>query len=1044
MATIAEEHHSTNLAPAATGESGLVTPKTKIVGDGEAGAQGGFPEEDFTEGERNFLMKKQEMLRRSPSKSIFSLLNASPAISLASDVSPSKSFCLGTPSPTKAKTQDRPHPPTPSPSKRSRMSADHSPSAGNTPRKRSPTGDGTESPQQIMDRLQKRWREYLASIAAGEEQAARWQRWKTKMAEIEANQLDAEERGKFFNEIRYRQLDANFNGQFLFQQVTEMIFEDKQHPLDPSGRYRLQSLLEKTIQATNGESVAAMAALAELEETEGQFARARELYSIIVDKAREGNEVALTCLVDVAEFRERQMARDAEERRKRKSRNKFKVGKNKALIDKGIKKDSKAADFMLKVVRERENIERPLLRQSLKEGFLDPMRDALERIIRNHPQDKRHLSGYKRQVHRERQREREIHEECLASLKMMAAEKQKVAKPVTSPIASSRNAAPAGLVEGKPGTLGFSARRASATAAPAAAAAPAAGGGLGGLFGKKSRGSSQSVAASSPASTAAPGSPQAETPGGAAALLGGGGAKGAGLKGMGGGGLLAGLAGAGGASGSATATITPVSVATPAAKPGNLSGAAAAQRPQTTPSGAAPKAACGPPQKSGSKEDVGKKSAGSKAPQKSGSKALHKGASTPGSKSGERTSAQMFDNLENRLMKQQKDAEREVEAEEARKRPAELTEENVVEWVPKKYQKEIAPEYKSQVERGYASDFDREVTCNHAGVLTFHTRMARAKFGQQVRRTQKKTRGGKLLKKAFLQREFESANLTGSPQQKIEENEEEENSHEDGRLHINTPPRKHRPGTAPFLRNIDVWDESKNFDLLGMLHQKSEKYYDAALSCRMLVQRRAQKQKQEEEARKQKEQKAREAVGLEAAEAEKARLEKEKRPGPPFTVRCDTDVRPNTAGIGKGIAGGRKGSKRSPRRDLRLLRPMMSSTRLNGGSKTRSSGAPAAQSQGGAGSGTGAHSASGGGGSPTRGKNVMKKKVPTPPKDPDEVNAYPDLDVVTEFNIHSGVQRFDPRRTRRTYGLVPMPTPAPPDDRYTLRALPPDVPPKIL
>eukprot|EP00392_Amoebophrya_sp_AT5.2_P005068 g5077.t1 len=264
-----------------------------------------------------------------------------------------------------------------------------------------------------------------------------------------------------------------------------------------------------------------------------------------------------------------------------------------------------------------------------------------------------------------------------------------------------------------------------------------------------------------------------------------------------------------------------------------------------------------------------------------------------------------------------------------------VDETTVVEWIPQEYYDTEKTAYKRQIDRGYEAKFDETVTCNAAGVITFHTQMARASFGQQ-RRPRKQTRGSMLLKKQITGKMAQDAMVAvfGGTSSTQGGHRKQEEPPEAGRLHVR-PPRgakvrgsavpsasntssPTRPATAPAPTPDHHWSASKGFDVLSLMQEKSENYKVAVRSAEKLAQWRRKK-------------------------------------------------------MGD------------------------SHTRLR-----------------------------------------SKARKPSPKKDPDEVDYYEDLDVVRLFPIESGIQRHDPRRTRRSYGLVPLPTPAPPLDDFAVRARPPE------
>eukprot|EP00392_Amoebophrya_sp_AT5.2_P005066 g5075.t1 len=221
-------------------------------------------------------------------------------------------------------------------------------------------GRVVESPQRIMERLQKRWREYLAGIAAEEEARQRQENWKQRMADVEANRMSSHDRHKFFTEIKYKQnlriemqkidelsgqdlelspyasqetltstlthislsrfresleawirsaigcsltifvpvkkLDAHFQGQFLLAQAVELIAgQGPEEKLDAALRYRVQTLLEKAVQVSRDENVAAMLLLAGLEEEEKNYQN-MAIYSTSLGRAyAKGIEDASRC-----------------------------------------------------------------------------------------------------------------------------------------------------------------------------------------------------------------------------------------------------------------------------------------------------------------------------------------------------------------------------------------------------------------------------------------------------------------------------------------------------------------------------------------------------------------------------------------------------------------------------------------------------------------------------------------------------------------------------------------------------------------------------
>eukprot|EP00392_Amoebophrya_sp_AT5.2_P005067 g5076.t1 len=143
--------------------------------------------------------------------------------------------------------------------------------------------------------------------------------------------------------------------------------------------------------------------------------KARVIYADIVGLAKKGNEVATTCLVEVAEFRERQMLRDAEERKKR-ARKKTMMRASRVQN----KSSLASADLFAELALKRQELEEPVLKYSIQEGFIEPMRKALLRIMGNHPADRRHLGAFKREVRQQVQKEDAERLQYAGMLKSMA------------------------------------------------------------------------------------------------------------------------------------------------------------------------------------------------------------------------------------------------------------------------------------------------------------------------------------------------------------------------------------------------------------------------------------------------------------------------------------------------------------------------------------------------------------------------------------------------------------------------------------------------
>ncbi|CAD7940824.1 unnamed protein product [Amoebophrya sp. A120] len=790
----------------------------------------------LTAGEENFLEKKRIMCEKSPKKSIFSMLNIEPAAAQPEVVEK--------PSSSPGNKQSMPRTPSRLPSSPSSSplaiarqgstatlevaagesgDADSAQRTAGPPRSASASPSkqksGVESPQQIMERLQKRWRAYLEGIAAEEEARQRKENWKRRMAEVESNRMSAHDRQKFFNEIRYKaQQDSHFHGQFILAQATEMLHQNAEQPLDAALRYRLQTLLEKAAQVTHGDNVSALLLLAALEEEEKNYTKARQLHATIVQKAKEGNEIALTCLVEVAEFRERQIQRDADNRRKRaRKKSMMKVVPKKKSTNRGT------ANVIAELAMKREEVEQPILKYTVQQGFLEPMRKALLRLTAQHPSDKRHLDSLKRKIAQEKAKENREHAQSLATLKKIS----------------------------------------------------------GGFF---------------------------------------------------------------------------------------MQGAAKTDNSEVSHM------------------------------EKMRLKLLQ--------------STKLAVDVNTMMQSTSSDEEKRRRG--ARKKPL-VSEDTVVQWIPREYYQNEKVAYRRQIDRGYDEKFDQEVTLNHAGVITFHTRMARANFGQQRRPQKKKSRGQSLLKKASTQMLATGALVEDTAANVRDGLDSPKEPPEAGRLHVERPQStlmKRRPDSAPYLRTLHTWDSSKGFDVFSMMHGKSEDYNHAVRSAATLVSRRHKR-----------------AAKQSASVSPDGRNSETSSP----TLSRSPSVSPKRSEKEEpGAAAPKVVGSSSTSKESNAMTPTVRRVYSVKENSFRSlSASPSKQQKDKKGE---HHHATG--------RSLLEsslKLAKLPPKlDPDEIDTYPDLDVAKLFPIETKVQNHDPRRVRRSYGLVPTETPDPPEDDFALRARPPE------